>query len=279
MKINWFPGHMTKALKEIKKNLMITDVVVYVLDSRAPISSINPSLNRLSQNKPVLYVFNKIDMADEERVKTLAKSYKSENSDYCLLNSTMSGSSKIIRQKIVNLAKAKIEKFKAKGITTVVRAIVVGVPNSGKSTLTNNLCGKAKAVTGNRPGVTKAVQWLRIGDNIEMCDTPGTLYPNLENQEIAKKLLFIGSIKDEIIADNIELAEELLKMINEKYPQYLKERYGDDFSLEAIALKRGHRLNKEELDIERTATAVIDDFRKGKIGRVTLDWWKNLTKK
>ena len=271
MKINWFPGHMTKALKEIKKNLMITDVVVYVLDSRAPISSINPSLNRLSQNKPVLYVFNKIDMADEERVKNLAKNYKTQNSDYCILNSTMSGSSKVIRQKIVNLAKEKIEKFKAKGVTTVVRAIVVGVPNSGKSTLTNNLCGKAKAVTGNRPGVTKAVQWLRIGDNIEMCDTPGTLYPNLENQEIAKKLLFIGSIKDEVIADNIELAQELLKMINEKYPQLLQERYGSDISLEQIAIKRGHKLNKDEYDLERTANAVIDDFRKGRIGRITLD--------
>ena len=271
MKINWFPGHMTKALKEIKRLLVNIDVVVYVLDSRAPISSINPSLNKLSQNKPVLYVFNKTDLADENRVREIAKSYKTDNSDYCLLNSTMSGSSKVIRQKIAALAKAKIEKFKAKGIKIVVRAIVVGVPNSGKSTLVNNLCGKAKAVTGNRPGVTKTAQWVNIGDNIELCDTPGTLYPNLENQEIAKRLLFIGSIKDEIIVDNMELADELIKLVEEKYPGAMKTRFGEDLSLEAIAKKRGFLLSKDEYDLERAATAVIEDFRKGRVGRITLD--------
>lgn len=271
MKINWFPGHMTKALKEIKTLLNNIDVVVYVLDSRAPISSINPSLNKLSQNKPVLYVFNKTDLADEERVKMLAKDFKTDKSDYCLVNSTMSGSSKVIKQKINFLAKAKIEKFKAKGIRTLVRAIVIGVPNSGKSTLVNNLCGKAKAVTGNRPGVTKTAQWLNIGDNVELCDTPGTLYPNLENQSVALKLLFIGSIKDEIIADQCEVAEALLKMIDEKYPNLLRIRYGDDLTLEGIAKKRGYIISKEEYDLERTANAIIDDFRKGKIGRITLD--------
>lgn len=270
-KINWFPGHMTKALKEIKRLLVNIDVVCYVLDSRAPISCINPTLNKLTQNKPVLYVFNKTDMADEKRVKFLAQNYKSENSDFYLLNSTMSGASKMIRQKINNLAKDKIEKFKNKGIKTVIRVIVVGVPNSGKSTLVNNLCGKAKAITGNRPGVTKQAQWIRIGDNIELCDTPGTLYPNLENQEVAKKLLFIGSIKDEIIVDNEILAQELLKMIEEKYPGIAVKRYGEDLSLEAIAKKRGYLISKDEYDLERTANAVIDDFRKGRLGKITLD--------
>lgn len=270
-KINWFPGHMTKALKEIKRLLVNIDVVCYVLDSRAPISCINPTLNKLTQNKPVLYVLNKTDMADEKRVKFLAQNYKSENSDFYLLNSTMSGASKMIRQKINNLAKDKIEKFKNKGIKTVIRVIVVGVPNSGKSTLVNNLCGKAKAITGNRPGVTKQAQWIRIGDNIELCDTPGTLYPNLENQEVAKKLLFIGSIKDEIIVDNEILAQELLKMIEEKYPGIAVKRYGEDLSLEAIAKKRGYLISKDEYDLERTANAVIDDFRKGRLGKITLD--------
>lgn len=271
MKINWFPGHMSKTLKEIKVLLNNIDVVVYVLDSRAPISSINPSLNKLSQNKPVLYVFNKTDLADEERVKFLAKNFKGEKSDYCLMNSTMSGSGKIIRQKINLLAKEKIEKFKAKGIRTMIRAIVIGVPNSGKSTLVNNLCGKAKAVTGNRPGVTKSAQWVNIGDNVELCDTAGTLYPNLENQQIALKLLCIGSIKDEIIADPCEIAQWLIKIIDEKYPNVLQDRYGEDLSLEGIAKKRGYILSKDEFDLERTATAVIDDFRKGKIARITLD--------
>ncbi len=271
MKINWFPGHMTKALKDIQKQLANVDVVIYVLDARAPISSINPSLSKLSQNKPVLYVFNKTDIADFERVKTLAKPYKSENSDYVLQNSTMSGSGKIIKQKILNLAHDKIEKLKNKGIRAVIRAIVIGVPNSGKSTLVNNLCGKAKTVTGNRPGVTKSSQWVSLGDNIELCDTPGTLYPNLADQEVAKKLLFIGSIKDEIIVDICELAEEFLKMASERYQELLVSRFGQDLTLDAIARKRGYRLSKDEYDLERTAQAVLDDFRKGRIGKITLD--------
>lgn len=271
MKLNWFPGHMKKTLAEIKTKLANIDVVIYVLDSRAPISSINPSLDRLSQNKPVLYVFNKLDLANEQRVKEIAKNYKGEKKDYILLNSTLSGSSKLIRQKLNILASEKIEKFKKKGIKTVVRAIVVGVPNSGKSTLVNNLCGKAKAVTGDRAGVTKMTQWVSIGDNIEICDTPGTLYPNLEEQEIAKKLLFIGSIKDEIVVDNAELAEELISMLEKIQPNICKNRYGEDLSLEGIAKKRGFIIGGGEFDLYRTANAVIDDFRKGRLGKVTLD--------
>ena len=262
---------MKKALREIDSQLSNTDVVIYVLDSRAPVSSINPSLNKLAKNKPILYVFNKMDLADEERVKTIAKSYKTLNTDYVCLNSTMSGASKTIRSKILSLTKEKIDKGLSKGIKTIIRAIVVGIPNSGKSTLVNNLCGKAKAVTGNRPGVTKTTQWLSIGDNIELCDTPGTLYPNLENQDVAKKLLFVGSIKDEVIVDIVELAEEFLKMTDKHYHNLLVARYGEDLSLDAIAKKRGFILSKNEYDYERTAQAVLDDFRKGRIGKITLD--------
>lgn len=271
MKLNWFPGHMKKTLAEIKTKLANIDVVIYVLDSRAPISSINPSLDKLSQNKPVLYVFNKVDLANEGRVKEIAKDYRTDKSDYILLNSTSSGSSKVIKQKLNMLANEKIEKFKKKGIKTVVRAIVVGVPNSGKSTLVNNLCGKAKAVTGNRAGVTKMTQWVSIGDNIEICDTPGTLYPNLEEQEIAKKLLFIGSIKDEIVVDNTELAEELIAMLEKIKPGICNARYGEDLTLEGIAKKRGFVISGGEYDIYRVANAVIDDFRKGRLGKITLD--------
>ena len=145
------------------------------------------------------------------------------------------------------------------------------MPNSGKSTLVNNLCGKAKLVTGNRPGVTKMTQWISIGDNIELCDTPGTLYPNLEDQEIAKKLFFIGSIKDEIIEDVSLLSQEFLDMTNEKYKDLLVKRFGENLTLEDIAKKRGYLLSKDEYDIDRTAQAVLDDFRKGRIGRITLD--------
>lgn len=270
MKINWFPGHMTKALKEIKRLLINIDVVIYVLDSRAPISSVNPSLNKLAQGKKILYVFNKLDMADEKRTKEIAPSFRKQDCDYVCLNSTMSGSSKLIKQKILNLCKDKTAKYNAKGIKTTLRAIVVGVPNSGKSTLVNNLCQKAKAITGNKPGVTKSAQWLSIGDNIELCDTPGTLYPNLENQEIAKKLCLIGSIKDQIF-DEVELANDLIIMLEEKYSKEFLERFKGNKTLEDIAKARSYILAKNELDIERTAMAVIDDFRKCRIGRITLD--------
>lgn len=271
MKINWFPGHMKKTIAEIRSKLANIDVVIYLLDARAPISSINPSLDKLAQNKPILYVFNKLDLSDEERVKILAKDYRGEKKDYCLLNSTSSGSGKIIKQKIKLLAKDKIDKFAKKGIKTVVRAMVVGVPNSGKSTLVNNLCGKAKAVTGNKAGVTKQTQWVAIGDNIELCDTPGTLYPNLENQSIAKKLSLLGSVKDEVIVDNGELAEYLIELLNEKYQNNIINRYGEDLCLDGIAKKRGFILGGGQLDLDRAASAVIDDFRKGRLGKVTLD--------
>ena len=271
MKINWFPGHMKKALREIEGQLKNVDVILYVLDSRAPLSSINPSLNKLTKDKASLYIFNKYDLSDKERVSRLAKDFKTQNSDYVFMNSTSSGASKVIKSKILSLSKEKLDKAKAKGVRAIIRAIVIGVPNSGKSTLVNNLCGKAKAVVGNRPGVTKTTKWLSIGDNIEVCDTPGTLYPNLENQDTAKKLYFIGSIKDEIISDVTLLAQDFIDMTKEKYYQNLVSRYGEDLTIETIAKKRGYLLSKDEYDLERASSAVLDDFRKGRLGGITLD--------
>jgi len=278
MKINWFPGHMKKALDEMRNELQKVDVIIYVLDSRAPKSSINPELNKISGNKPVLYIFNKIDMADENKVRNFAKNFKSSNCDYLVMDSTMSGKGKLITDKIKLLSKDKIDKYLKKGVKITIRAMVVGVPNSGKSTLVNNLCKKAKAITGNKPGVTKGKQWFNIGDCVEICDTPGTLYPNLADQEIAKSLAFIGSIKDDIVESN-ELANELIKRIEKLYPNAIKERYKGVNTLEEIAKVRSFMLPGGEVDIDRTALAVINDFRSGKIGKLTIEeLWNSLTK-
>lgn len=270
MKINWFPGHMHKALKDISEQLKKVDVVTYILDARIPLASINPSLNEITQNKPVLYVFNKIDMADEKKIKALLPQFKSKTSDFLLFNSTLSGKSDLIVEKIKTLASEKIEKYKNKGIKPSIRTMVVGIPNCGKSTLVNNLCKKAKAITGNKAGVTKHGLWLPIGGGIEVYDTPGTLYPNIENQEIAKKLAFVGSVRDEIL-DFVDLANDLLKILLEQYPENVKKRYENKTTLEEIATLRKFVTNGGELDLERTAKSVVDDFRKGRLGKITLD--------
>ena len=270
MNINWFPGHMKKALDNMRIELTKVDAIIYVLDSRAPMSCLNPELDKISGNKPVLYVFNKIDLADEEKINKICKNFKSEKSDYIKLNSTMSGAGKIIVSKIKNLVKDKIEKYKAKGVNISIRAMVVGVPNSGKSTLVNNLCKKAKAVTGNKPGVTKGQQWFNIGDCVEICDTPGTLYPKLQNQTIAENLAFIGSIKDDIVELH-SLAMALIYRIESLYPELINIRYKGAKNLEEIAKVRGFVLSGGGLDLDRTALAILNDFRSGKIGKMTIE--------
>lgn len=270
MKINWFPGHMNKALKDIGEQLKKVDVVTYVLDARIPISSFNPSLDRLTENKPVLYVLNKIDMANEARVKALLPQIQNAKSAFLLYNSTSSGKSEVVLSKIKLLAADKIEKYKKKGIKATVRTMVVGIPNCGKSTLVNNLCRKAKTITGDRAGVTMRGQWLSVGDCVEIYDTPGTLYPNIENQEIAKKLAYVGSVRDELL-DFVELGTQFLELLQQICPEILEKRYLGAKTLEEIAKNRKYVLGGGELDIERAGRTLIDDFRKGRLGRLTLD--------
>lgn len=270
MKINWFPGHMNKAIKDISEQLKKVDVVTYILDARIPISSLNPTLSTLAENKPILYVINKIDMADEERIKELLPQFKGENSDFILFNSTASGKSDLIVGKIKKLATKKIEKYKAKGVKATIRTMIVGVPNCGKSTLVNNLSKKAKAITGNKAGVTKHGLWLPIGDCIEVYDTPGTLYPNISDQTVAQKLAFVGSVRDEILDFNA-LAAQLISLLQTKYPTLLEKRYGQARTVEEIALARKYVTAGGQIDLDRAARMIVDDFRKGRIGRITLD--------
>ena len=270
MKINWFPGHMKKALDELKKELSKVDVIIYVLDARAPKSCINPELDKLASSRPVLFVLNKVDLSDLDKLEKVAKSLTAKDRDCIYLNATESGAASIVNSKIKSLCKSKIKKFEEKGIKPTLRAMVVGVPNCGKSTLVNNLCKKGKATTGDRPGVTKSKQWFVIGQNVEVCDTPGTLYPNLEDQEVAKTLAFIGSIKDEVL-DVTELARELLLRLAKLYPGVVEERYKGASSLEEIARVRAFLLSGGGFDEERAASALLSDFRSGKLGSLLIE--------
>lgn len=275
-KINWFPGHMKKALEEMQAEVKNVDAVIYVLDARAPKACLNPSFVKIIGNKPILFILNKCDLADEQKVKEFAQNLISENSKCLLLNSTASGALNKVTNALNELCKNQIERFKNKGVNYYVRAMVLGVPNSGKSTLVNNLCGSARAVTGNKPGVTKGKQWVKLSNNIEILDTPGTLWPNLEVEETALRLAYIGSIKDDVLQIE-ELVLQLIEDLKKLYPELLKEKYKiDDVEnkmpleiFEEIAEMKKCLLKGGEIDYERAAKAILDDFRKCRIGKIT----------
>lgn len=278
--INWYPGHMTKSIRMIEENIKLIDVLVYVLDARAPYSCINPDFERYIAKLPVIYALNKSDLADEAQTLKWQKRLTGERSTAIVLNSTVSKSSGAILSAIKRLCGGKIEKYGAKGVKTTVKAMVLGVPNTGKSTLINNLIGKSKAITGNKAGVTRGKQWFRVNEYVEILDTPGTLYPKLANQTIARHLAYLGSIKDEVV-DTMELSIQLLKELYEIKPQILADKYSitqlstDEEMLELVAKSRSFLLRGGAFDIERASTSVIDDFRKGRLGRITLDEVKN----
>ena len=275
-KINWFPGHMQKALRMMETEAKNVDALIYVLDSRAPFACLNPEFVRIIGSKPILYVLNKIDLADEKKIKEIKTKLPGENKLVIELNSTASGAIGLVTSSLNSLCKATIEKYKNKGVNYFVRAMVLGVPNCGKSTLVNNLCGSKKAITGNKPGVTKGKQWVKLSNNIEILDTPGTLWPNLIDEGEAKKLAFIGSIKDDVVEVE-QLSLFLLEALLKTYPKELEERFSVQVEnktpleiMEEIAERRKYVVRGGEIDYERTAKAILDDFRKGRIGKITL---------
>ena len=275
-KINWFPGHMQKALRMMEAEAKNVDALIYVLDSRAPFACLNPEFVRIIGSKPILYVLNKIDLADEKKIKEIKTKLPGENKLVIELNSTASGAIGLVTSSLNALCKATIEKYKNKGVNYFVRAMVLGVPNCGKSTLVNNLCGSKKAITGNKPGVTKGKQWVKLSNNIEILDTPGTLWPNLIDEGDPRKLAFIGSIKDDVVEVE-QLSLFLLEALLKTYPKELEERFSVQVEnktpleiMEEIAERRKYVVRGGEIDYERTAKAILDDFRKGRIGKITL---------
>lgn len=279
MLIQWYPGHMTKAFRLMEKEIKIVDVILYVLDSRAPFSCVNPKFEGLIGDKPIIYVFNKVDMADSVKVDEWVKYFSKDGKYKCImLDSTASGSGKKIENAIRLVLKDKIEKYKLKNINTTLRAMVIGVPNCGKSTLINNLCGKAKTVTGNKPGVTKGKQWVKIASGIELLDMPGTLWPSFDNIKVAKHLAYIGSIREEVL-DIPELAIEFIKDMRVLDKSVLEKRFNisiDDADenlevLEKICEARKFMVRGGDYDYDRGCASVISDFKNGKMGQITLE--------
>lgn len=269
---------MAKALRTMEAEIKNIDCVIYVLDSRAPVACLNPEFDKFITNKPVLVILNKVDLADKDKLDSsldYLKNYFKTKIEILTLNSTLSGLLPKVVGKITTLCKDKIERNKNKGINAFIKSMVIGVPNSGKSTLVNSLCGKAKAITGNKPGVTRGKQWVAVSSNIQVLDTPGSLYPNLENEKSARYLAYIGSIRDEVLDKN-ELAVSFIKDIQKQYPNALNERYNITAEglpyeiIEQVAVSKKFLKKGGDYDYDRTCNAILDDFRKTRMGKITL---------
>ena len=281
-KINWFPGHMTKALREMEVNVKAVDVVIYVLDARAPYSCLNPKFTNILGAKPIIFVLNKADLADDNQTK-LWQEYFSKNGNICItLNSTYTNSGKVIISSIHTLAQKKLSKYANKGVNITLLAMVIGVPNCGKSTLINNLCGRYKAKTGDKPSITRNTQWVKLENMIELLDTPGTLWPDF-SEKTATNLAIINSVKDDIV-DQGELCIDFINFALKHYKKEFLSRYDlqdEDVTaveyLEKICDRRKFLL-KGEPDYERAARAVLDDFRKCRMGKMTIDRYDSIVR-
>ncbi len=274
--IQWFPGHMTKAMRAMEEKKDLCDGVICVLDARAPAATWNKNLTKkIFGEKPVLYVLNKADLADPTKVDGFIKLLESKGK-YCIkCDSTNISAKRLFLQKLNAITEEKRARAEAKGLNRTFRFMVAGIPNTGKSTIVNLLSGQKRAKTGDKAGVTRDVRWLHCGA-FDLLDTPGTMPPSFDDQYHARHLAFIGSINDDIL-DMDDVALELLGELAEKYPQYLTERYNiTDFSeklgmYEALCKRRGFILRGGEFDYERGAKALIDDFRKGRVGKICLE--------
>lgn len=276
MNINWFPGHMKKTKEIIIDNLKLVDVVLEIIDSRIPISSRNPMIDEIVADKPRMIIMNKSDLSDPEVNKKWIAKFKEEGIPAILMNSKENVPVDRIYKEAKILLKEKFKKNEEKNIDNpLIRMMIVGVPNSGKSTFINKLSKKKGAKVGNRPGITQSKQWVKAGSNIQLLDTPGILWPKFE-EKIGLHLSFTNAIRDEVL--NIEdLTLKFLEEMKEIKPEALVDRYGIDPEVpaleiyEAIAKKRGAIIAGGDFDYTRTANIILNDFRSGKLGKISLE--------
>ena len=276
--IQWFPGHMTKTGRVIEKCLPLVDAVVEITDARIPMSSKNPNLARMIAGKPRLVILNKCDAADSEATSKWLDWYKKQGIRAIAADCRTGKGLKSVIPEVKILLADQIKKFEAKGMKgRILHLMVVGVPNVGKSSFINKMAGQNKAKVEDRPGVTREKQWVKLDSDVELLDMPGVLWPKFEDMSVGEKLAFTGAVKDDVV-DIEALACRLLAMLAEKYPERLKERYkltsleGDGWELlQAVGRKRGMLISGGEVNTERAAITVLDEFRSGKLGRITLE--------
>lgn len=277
MHFQWYPGHMTKAKRAMQEDIKLIDVIVELVDARVPKSSKNPDIDALANGKSRILLLNKSDMADSDETASWKAYYEKQGFFVQAVNSTKRNELKIVNQLIQKACKEKIERDRKRGILNrPIRAMIVGIPNVGKSTFINSFAGKACTKTGNKPGVTKGKQWIRINKQVELLDTPGILWPKFEDQTVGLRLAFIGSIKDELL-QRVEISLDFIEFIKEAYPGTLQNIYGIDESQESsLVLKAIGEVRKcikkgTEIDYEKAAALLLDDFRSNKLGRITLE--------
>ncbi|MBS5958162.1 MULTISPECIES: ribosome biogenesis GTPase YlqF [Clostridia] len=277
MNIQWYPGHMTKAKRAMKEDIKLIDLIIELVDARVPLSSRNPDIDDLGAGKARMVLLNKSDLADERYNNAWTEYFEAQGFHVVKVNSKSGSGLKQINGVVQEACKEKIERDRRRGILNrPVRAMVVGIPNVGKSTFINSFAGKACAKTGNKPGVTKGNQWIRLNKSLELLDTPGILWPRFEDQQVGIRLALIGSINDQILNKD-ELAIELIRFLKRDYPNVLKERFGieteDEYQiLKEVAKARACLQKGGEYDLIKASNILIDDYRNGKLGRMTLEF-------
>ena len=282
--LHWYPGHMTKAVRQMKEDIKLIDIVIELVDARIPISSRNPDIDSLAAGKSRVIILNKADMADDKETDNWVKHFTDEGMIAVKLNSRSGNGMKQVKDAIAKAAEAKMARDRARGILNrPVRAIVGGIPNVGKSTFINSFAGRAVTKTGNKPGVTKGKQWIRLNKQVELLDTPGILWPKFEDRKTAEHLAFIGSIKDEVI-EKMELVLNLITELEVNYEGLIASYYGFDNcektenkidfavkTLEEVAKKRALLKKGGETDTDKASKLILDDFKNGRLGKITLE--------